>query len=450
MAHNPCRGAPIKAARAGKIRPDAVEGFVDNRWPGLLCVVALGCGAESLEPGPVKPPAPETAQLETPSVRLISPPTLTAGARVTVLGQDFADPAVGKTILVFSGFFRGESGGSSRVEMEVPAEYENPGRVELTFEVGYPPAAFGHQLGTFEGELRAVNRPLQGQGDLASAPLPVELEVGPSLAVWQVQPSSTSCSTDRVTRTLDGEELELSLEAIGLTPASASMPLRFSAEWVDFSGTPRALDELETATEYALMYLDFGALPVGQVSGTGYVSLTVQDGWGTTLSRAVSVDFARSRRVAYDGNVRIAELYAPVQVSSCIPGGTYGQNVSYTGGSAENRSRSVSLSANVGIDIWVLNVGFGISVTDTVSSDESESLSMSGTIYPHQYGVFYRQTQRLERQGVIMQRHVCGNDTVTGQAVVTDWNWAPDLAVTQNRQCPPAPPSNLPPAQVFP
>ena len=45
---------------------------------------------------------------------------------------------------------------------------------------------------------------------------------------------------------------------------------------------------------------------------------------------------------------------------------------------------------------------------------------------------------------------VSADEIVVGEARVTDWNWAPDLAVTQDGVCPPAPPSNLPPAQVFP
>jgi hypothetical protein len=237
---------------------------------------------------------------------------------------------------------------------------------------------------------------------------------------------------------------------LGLQPQSATMPLTFTAAWVDFTGAPHSLEVVRTSTRFSSFEIDFGDLPVGEVAADGYVTLSVEDGLGQLLERNLAVNFAREHSVAYDGNVRTAELYTPVQVSSCIPGGPYGKSVSYTGGSSENRSRSVTTSVNVGISAWVFTAGFGMSVTETISSDESESLSMSGTVHPNQYGVFYRQTERLERKGQIVKRAACGADTVVGTASVTDWNWAPDLAITTNGTCPPAPKTNLPAAQVFP
>lgn len=392
----------------------------------------------------------QQAPLDAPSVRLVSPWEWQAGDVVTVIGSDFVEPVRGHTVIRFDGEFVEEGGESRRVDMSVRATYRTAGKVDFVFEPAFPPGGFGHSLGTFEGDVTATNRDDEASSP-PSAALAAEVEVGPSLIIWQLWPGDDDCNQrPRIDSTVDGQGLRLELEAIGLTPATSYTPLEYTVSFVDFAGQPRLFTERIVSGTRAHLEVEVGSLPYGTVSGTLFVGLEVRDGHGSELSRSAPVNFALEHTASYDGNVRTAELYSPVQVSACMPGGPYGRSVSFSAGDSESRGRSVSLSANVGINIWVLNVGFGINVSDSVSSGTSTGLSMSGNILPNQFGVFYRQTQRLERLGKIIHRAACGDTSVVGDARVTDWNWAPDLAVTQNGICPPAPPSNLPPAQVFP
>lgn len=419
---------------------------------GVACVLlAVACGDDGRvaqltgeDGGGLEVREPLTA----PSVRLLSPPTWAAGDTVVVLGSDFVAPERGSVSLVLRGEFIEESGKRLTVDVEVPAKFRNAGRVEFVFEPALPPQGFGHEVGSFEGEVLAVNR--DDVEEVASASVAARVDVGPSLIVWAARPSGAACAKPRVDSTLADEVIDIDLEAVGLAPATTYAPLAFRVSYTRLDGEPQVHEATLTGGRSARLEVAPGALPPGQVEASVLINASVEDGQGTTLSRTLSVDVGLPYFVRYDGNVRIAELYPAVQVSSCLPGGEFGRDVTYSGGQSESRSRSVSYSVNLGLDLWVVNVGFGLSVSESVSSDQSESLSISGRVLPGQYGVFYRQTQRLVRLGRIMRRDECGALFQIGEARVTDWSWAPDLALTSNGQCPPAPPTNLPPAQVFP
>jgi hypothetical protein len=89
----------------------------------------------------------------------------------------------------------------------------------------------------------------------------------------------------------------------------------------------------------------------------------------------------------------------------------------------------------------------GGSVSLEVSSMTSQTRSFQAYIPAHQFGVFYRQTTRIVRRGMIVVYNMCGLPQVVGQADFSDWAWAPDLGVAPS--CPPLPASNLPPAQCY-
>jgi hypothetical protein len=82
-----------------------------------------------------------------------------------------------------------------------------------------------------------------------------------------------------------------------------------------------------------------------------------------------------------------------------------------------------------------------------VRSSESESLNYAAELLPMKYGVFYRQTTRLVRKVEIVAYDLCGNWTVVGSMMLSDYTWAPDLAMGDT--CPPFPESNLPKAECF-
>jgi hypothetical protein len=430
------------------------------RLGAALALLAAGCGG----PGEVMEPVADNTvvaqePLKTPTVRLVSPPVWTAGEMVTVLGSDFVSPDRGSTLLTFSGQFVTASGQRSPVSMTLESTFKTAGKVEFAFEPELPPLGFGGQVGTFTGNIIAQNVDAQSASP-ASIPVSTSVDVGSSLIIWSVQPQSQACPDNkRINATLDQAKVVLDVEAIGLTAATAYTPLTFSASFISLvieqlgqqakQGVPTEVVQKLSSGQRTQLVLDFGHLPDGQVATTMNINLTVTDGLGSELSRMVTLDIGRSYSIYYDGNVKTVETFAPAQVSGCLPGGQYGASFNYSEGTSESRTRSVGYSVNVGISIWVANIGFGFNVGSSVTSGSSTNLGIAGRVQPGQFGVFYRQTQKLLRIGEIEQLDICGARRVVGEARVTDWSWAPDLAITVNGQCPPAPASNLPSAQVF-
>lgn len=426
----------------------------------LLAISFIGMSACSdageftspVEPVPLNP-TNVTEPLTAPVVRLLSPPSWQAGEIVTVLGSNFAPPNRGYTVVRLNGEFVEDGGQSRKVSIEQIATYRNAGKVEFMFESAEPPNGFGSTMGSFFGIMTAVNANEEETSD-ASDPVEVSVDMEPSLVIWSVQPSSGPChNQDRITATIVGQKIKMEVEAIGLARATTYTPLEYVVSYVDLEGVVHRGTARLTSDSRVIMPLSMGGFPSDAQADNGdiYINLEVKDGYGETLKRTYTINIGLEDYVEYDGNERIVEQDEPVLVKYCMPGADYGRQVSYSENKAESQSRSVSFSGNAGgISLWVVNLGFGFSVNETISSSTSQSLSMSGTIYGGQWGVFYRQTLKFEKLGDILHRTVCGQSSVMGEARVTDWDWVPDLAVTQNGECPPVPPSNLPPAQVFP
>ncbi len=84
-------------------------------------------------------------------------------------------------------------------------------------------------------------------------------------------------------------------------------------------------------------------------------------------------------------------------------------------------------------------------VTETVSTTDAKGLQTQGNIPATMNGVWYRQTTRLVRTGVVVAYDLCGNGSPVGTVQIDDWTWAPNLAIGPS--CPPEP--DLPPAQCL-
>lgn len=89
----------------------------------------------------------------------------------------------------------------------------------------------------------------------------------------------------------------------------------------------------------------------------------------------------------------------------------------------------------------------GQGFTWDVSSTDSISRQFGGNVIANTYGVFYRQTSRLLRRATVVTYNQCGAAQVVGDFELTDWAWAPDLALGQ--QCPPLPQSNFSGAECY-
>ncbi|MEL6547174.1 MAG: hypothetical protein AAFQ82_21285, partial [Myxococcota bacterium] len=424
----------------------------------LLGVVYLGagCGGDDPKVSARQDPddRPPIVEMPPPEVRAVAPTQIRAGGALTILGAGFVEDA--EINLNVDGIFEHLDGGQEAVSFVAPARYVNAGRLEWTFEPALPPAGFGHELGTFRGTVVAsmASPTVLTEPSEATA---VEIEVEPSLILWRARAKDTQCPREMATTiamqapnageiTFDLDNFTeppyelgaapraiVDVEAIGFGSGSVVAPLEMSAAYVDLTGDPVVQTQTITQGRAARFDLNPGTITMFEQRQQIFpltVNFRVALSDGTTLDRQIQFEYAWDQFVEYDGNVILRELYPPVQVSGCLAGGSLGRNVSYSSGQSESRGISTSLSGNFSVETWILNIGFGFNTSSSRSSSQSQNLSISGRVLPGQYGVFYRQTQRLERTGNIYRRDACGDPVEVGQVFVTDWSWAPDLAFT--------------------
>jgi hypothetical protein len=424
----------------------------------ILClavtVAVSACGAEStLAPdNSTDPNAIE--ELPVPFVDALTPSRFSLGQRISVFGSGFASPSRGATELHLRGTFTPQAGTAADVDVVVPLHYVNPGLADFVFEAGHAPSGFGDTIGTFNGYGWAVSRDHDGVvTGQTEAPHLFALSIAPSIAVWAFGPDTGTCEKPTSGDSVVGTKFNLSVQLLGFALPTVYNPITVEVLYAPVAGGDfqRQTFSITSGDTLDVAGIDFGPLPDDVLTGTGSVSVSAHDTEGTTVTRAVSVLLHRELYVEYDGNINLAETYDAAAVSGCISGGEYGRSVNYTESSGETRSRSVAINAGAGLTIIpsILNLSFGINVSESISSNTSQSLAISGHVIPRQYGVFYRQTQRLLRRGTIVQFSSCGVKNPLGEALVTDWTWAPDLAITNNGVCPPFPDTNLQAATLY-
>lgn len=477
---------------------------------------------------------PQAGEVAAPRVLALSSYEASLGTLVEIYGEGFVAEDVARPVLRFEGRFVADDGRAYPVSLRTEARYVNPGTLRWDrfgpFRVPFGP---GDRIGRFEGTV-AVELELQDGRTLPSEePLPLTFVVAPSLVVEELQPTRASCAGP-ARRALGGAPYRMSVRAIGFVPESFTYTIASPALGLDTVVQVRheALGQVDTVGDRG----DFRFPDVPSDMPYYYAQVVVEAVGtdGVTRRNVFAIGVRRPIEVYYNGNVRIAEFYAPQPVSGCIAGGEAGRDVTYSESRSDTRrrrtavswneswlrthtvtegsSRTVGLSETNGVGFattdgelvrWELGGGssgsiglgeaaklgfeaefrratqrsrevensvdreMGLSESETttnteastegltvdrggtleteVSSTETISRDFGGTIIAGTYGVFYRQTLRLLRRGLIVTYNLCGEAQSVGDYDLTDWAWAPDLALGD--QCPPLPPSNLPPAQ---
>ena len=190
------------------------------------------------------------------------------------------------------------------------------------------------------------------------------------------------------------------------------------------------------------------------------VEITTND--GRSLRRLVTMDIWSEIEIGvWNGAEQIAERYEAHAVSGCIPGGQIGRQLTYSEGESETRNRTIDVkwnaevSSSLGFSVGVSAFGlkseqswsqsFGVDVSEGISSSTSTQQNISVQLLPGYFGMSYRQLERLERKVDVIYHNACGQSGTVGEAELTNWNFAFDVA--QGNTCPP--PTNLPPAQLY-
>lgn len=463
----------------------------------MVLATASACGGEEgLDP--IDTP-PDTWKNTSPLLHVASPGQLAVGDSLTLLGQNFIDPDKGQLLMVLKGTFFDDKGQAQPVNLSVKPKRVNSGKIIWKL---WPNIVFdqnGDSLGYFVGSVAVANLGKDGS-QMYSDNLPVRVDVKPSLIPRLVRPKTGNCQAV-VKATIEDQEMAFTVEAVGLRPATKDAPITFY--WTLMANQWQASLSYNTLNPEATIFPKTGAfmledvvskgrassitgagdrnllLKVGsdvlgsgglKVLKTGKLAQGAEDSFNTTINVAamdatgktvkisIPLEIFRVATMHYDGKIEIAERFAPTQVSDCIPGGDIGRNVTYSEDKSESRVRSMSFqyNASIGVNISPIpsnpfmlginfSVGFGVDTSASMSSSKSKGMNISGQILPGEYGVFYRQTTKLQREASLVGHGYCGQTIDLGKAILTDWMFTPDLAT--GATCPPK--TLLQPAQKF-
>lgn len=467
-----------------------------------LGVTLIGCGGEEQpsNPNAQVTPTPQS-QAKRPTVFAASPELsadqMAVGETLRILGTDFISSVNGQAMIAIRGTYFDETGQQYPFDQTFEGDVRDASTIHWRM---YPNIVFhpnGNRLGQFVGTVQVINQGFDGSTATSSA-YPITLTIKPSLILKEIRPTE-GCSGNVIDATLEDVNMRMAVEAIGLRPPTQDAQMvfhwTFESERWDFAGNginisfdpstifPRTgpvtiqdrrtegvvstLDPLggfafylpfdtQVFTEGRLQRIMTKKIDQGE-NYTTTINVTAVDATGKSARLAIPLNVFKVASMAYNNDYVIAERYEPVPVTSCIPGGNFPKNLDYREDRSESRSRDIGFNFNAGLALnWGLpsnpfalglnfNVGFGVDVRGSVSSSESQALDISGQLIPGAYAAFYRQTTKVLRIGRLLGHSKCGEEVDLGEAIVTDWIFAPDLAIGPS--CMPR--SNLPPAQKF-
>jgi hypothetical protein len=304
------------------------------------------------------------------SIRALSTTSASLGSLVDFYVEDLPPPQAGQLTVVFDGTFTTPTGSRSVSTVEVPVRRVDGGTLRWTSFGPYrvPFGAVGDQIGTFVGEARI--RLIDTEGTILESRTPKEVtfEVLPSIRISRLEPTAASCAGP-VLRAIGGLPYILEAEALGFTPASFTYTLTIPA--TDTNDSWRELADGAVGTLGTDGTFVLPAVPDGVQAYGAVISVEARDVSGATHQTLFAVGVHRPMEVTFDGRVAIAETYAPVVVSGCLPGGESGREASYTETESETRSRSYGVDFREG---WLE------STTETHSESTTNTTSSSNTI----------------------------------------------------------------------
>ena len=354
----------------------------------------------------------------TPTIDMVSPAAMALGDTVQVFGSNFLPNEYGSTRLHLRGTYTDVTGATHNYDGEISLDVKNVSVASFLFDdLLFIPSK--DQIGRFVGqatvisELAEEHRADDIESVLRSDELSVSLKVEPSLGIVQLR-SVTEEGCAAVTKsTIGGQELALSMRAIGMADATPEQPIRFRVSFQSptmkvvylrdeaYSVWPPHIPGLNQAfvkeaaegsnrfdieiTEGNSLDLDptwrkdtvtvspaiqlgdqtvnqvvLGQFSTGATNGESTVAGILIEAIhpdGTTISRQIAYDVKEEWQIhPYDQNMRLMERSDAVPVSGCFSGGDIGRDLTYTEGSSITQSRSLSFR-------WDRNVANTLGIT---------------------------------------------------------------------------------------
>ena len=303
----------------------------------LLLIGGAGCAGGTLRAG---------EDIPKPTMLALSQNEIRVGQPLEFLGGSFISGKQGHTEVHFQGTFTSDSGQTSDVDFRYHPHWADGNRL-LWANVGpyqVPFTSDGGQMGIFTGQVSAVNIS-DTQVEAESEPITVTIKVLPSIIVRDLQPLMAQCDQP-AKRLLGLFPYKVTVEAVGFTPVNWSYVIGGEPG----SQRPRILRHVANgATDVFGMNneLFFAPVPDEMIFYVANFSITALDTNG--LQHAINLEFAVHRPIEYidSGEVKIAEIEAPVVAYGCMSGGdTNGRTVTYTETETDTRMRSIGVTWN--------------------------------------------------------------------------------------------------------
>lgn len=361
-----------------------------------LAVAVGGCGATE-EEAPITSTKPHLLALSTYSASLGTP------VQAYLANPP---PTDARSIeLVFNGIFTHGDGRVDQVNTTQALSRTEAGAASWTSfgPFVHPFAPNDPDVGVFSGKagIRVVNA--DGSVSMDEMPVPVSFEVKPSIIITELQPLTADCGKPalrligamsyKIKARVIGFEatnIEYSFETPNVVPDNAGQPMLGT----DGDGKPLYLttkvahavapsaNGVDTVDGNDVLVLP--PVPADRPNYGVVFAIIARDAAGKSVKSAFGMTAHKPLEVFYDGRYELAQIYPPVPVSSCMPGGQQGRQVEYSEAQTESRQRqlTVTLSSNWTRgeeNNWSTSDGKTVSRATTVTDGYSRTHGTSNT-----------------------------------------------------------------------
>lgn len=236
------------------------------------------------------------------------------------------------------------------------------------------PFSASDRPGRFEGQVTLAVETQPGQSEETHTTRNVALTIAPSLIIEEFQPIDAECGNPAL-RALPGLAYRLQVRAVGHKPVRFIYKLDRingapgTVEYINEFDAPVDRDSIGDNEPIIFNQID----DEEQFYATG-IRVIAEDENGRRIETALPMTVHRPIEVLMlSKRAEIAERYAPVPVSGCIPG-SIGTRVRYRESKTESRQRSVSVSISGN---WSLSNGMTNTQSFHEGIDTGESFSQS-------------------------------------------------------------------------
>lgn len=263
---------------------------------------------------------------------------------------------------VFDGTFARAGGGEEHVALVQRGERVDPRTIRWTTfgPFGNPFTPSNPDIGVFRGKVGVRVTLADGAVTMDDSPVPIELEVQPSIIVADLQPTTATCDQPAL-RLIGQMSYKMRTLALGFTPTRIEYAFKTPEIVQDSGGNSVFALDAEGVPNYRTTTVAHDvAAPVDTVDGSealalpavppdrakyGVVfSIVAHDNAGRTIQSTFGMTVHKPLEIYNDPRFSLAQIYPAEPVSSCLDGGKEGRVVSYSEGNTATRQRTSTLS----------------------------------------------------------------------------------------------------------